>query len=226
MSNDAVNPDDLVIDPNSADVDDLRPTRFSCREGAKVFAMVAMSRDQTDKGTPFADFRMVAVKDLRPPSSGPYDSSERYRDRENDVGLTARLRFHGTPAGVRRLGNFAKATGYDKPIRFSPYGADGKPDPKGENDDVFEVVKHAAYFVGKVEVNVSTDGKREYAEITDWKPYRGEVDPAWEATIDAALAEWDRLEKERAAKAARGGGKGGGGKGGKGKADQQQDWGF
>lgn len=227
-----MNPDELVIDPNSKEVDDLRPKRFSARPGPKVFHMVAMTRDKTDRGTHYADFRMVAVADLRPAKDGRYPSDPRYQDRENDVGCTARLRFHGTEGGMRRLGNFAKTNGYTKPVRFSPYGEDGASDPAGVNDDVFEVVRAAGYFVGKVEVDIPAErdgspGKREFAEIVDWRPFKGEIDPGWAEVVNAAAEDWERIEKEQEARKARGRGKGGGagGRGGGGKADQQE-WGF
>lgn len=217
--------DDLVIDPNDEKVNDLRRERFTCRAGAKVFAMVAMTRDVFKTGTPYAEFRMVCVKDLRPAKDGPYPRSDLYQDPENDVKLTSRLRFNGTPGGMRRLGNFAKATGWEKPVKFHPYGEDGKADPNGANDDIFDVVKHAGFFIGKNEVEISDDGKAEFCEITDWKPYKGEVDPTWAALVDAAIDDYERLQVKREEnekkRASYGGGKGGGGKGGKAKADDE-----
>lgn len=214
--------DDGLIDPNETNT---MNTRRSCRDGRKVFRAVGVTRDETKNGTPKVDFRVVCLKDLEKPYKG--------EDPETDVGLTARLTFFGSKAAFGRIGNFAKnIAGRREPFSFDPrvkmtpvIGDDGKP-VKGEDgevemeerevDEIAEEIVFGRTFVG--EVKTSRDGK--YADVEDWRPYKGELPiPGEEEVLDKAFDDWDeflRIKAERESRPRRGGG------GGRGNASE--DW--
>jgi hypothetical protein len=199
-----------TIDPEK---DNVMNVRTACRAGWKVLRAVGVLRGETGQGTPYADFRVVCLKDLRDPKK-----EGKYReDPQTDAGFTARLKFHDSPRAIGRVGNFAKnAMEHTKPFGFHPYTPEGAAEPL---DELAELV-FSRPFIGKIKVDIAQDGK-EYPEVEEWRAFKGEADPAWEGIFNTACDGWEEFLRERAERAERqaergdqgGGGRRGGGRG-------------
>lgn len=177
-----------IVDPSNKDID--RKPRYHVRAGKKVFAVVSTDRSvMEDSGNEKVSVRCVVVRDLEPDS--------KTEDPPSDHGMSCDARLWNTERGRAGMARFARGLKYTQPF---------------DTDDanVWQnqiLASNNGVFVGVVKVDSPTiDGKtRHFSEIESFSPYEGEIDPGWQALVDASYEEQAKALIERQKRQEKGG---------------------
>lgn len=181
-----------IVDPNSKELD--RKPRYHVRAGKKVFKVVVSTRqDINDKQQ--VRVHCLVVKDL--------DRDNPKEDPPNDLLMACDARLWNTERGAAAMGRMARALKFLEPF-----------DTDNDVDWLNKVMtSNSGVFVGLIKLDnyVGRDNKpHTSAEIAEFFPYDGEIDPAWEAQADAQFSKWEKdraaAEEKRAKYASQGGG--------------------